>query len=126
MSKRTRGSRTSRTRPGYRPPAQRPAPKAAAPKAATTAVVEPDELELVDVEVEVAPEAPRPADRRSTRAARNATGAARGQGVLATKAQTEYAYVSADLKRIARFAAAIFGTMAVLWILIDVAGVIKL
>jgi hypothetical protein len=34
--------------------------------------------------------------------------------------------VSQDLRRISRFAAAILGVMVVLWLVIDVAGVVKL
>jgi hypothetical protein len=124
MSKRTRGSRTSRTRPGYRPATQRPAQKGPAPKP-SAAAAELDELEPVEVDVE--PEAPRPAAQRPGRAGRAASqGSGRGQGLLAAKAQTEYAYVSSDLRRIGRFAAAIFGAMAVLWVLIDLTGVIRI
>ncbi len=121
MSKRTRGSRSNRGRPGYRSPAQRPASKApAAPRPASVAELDAAEPAL---EAVTEPAAPRPA--RGARGAATA-GAARGAGLLAAKASTEYAYVSQDLRRISRFAAGIIGVMVVLWLVIDVAGVVKL
>ena len=120
MSKRTRGARSNRGRPGYRPPAQRPASKApATPRPDGAADVE---LAASAQEAVAEPAPPRPA--RSSRGA--AAGTARGAGLLAAKASTEYAYVNQDLRRISRFAAAILGAMVVLWLVIDVAGVVKL
>jgi hypothetical protein len=121
MSKRTRGSRSNRARPGYRPPVQRPASKTAAPPRPVDAT----DVDLAESATEAVaePAAPRPA--RGSRGATSA-GATRGAGLLAAKASTEYAYVNQDLRRIGRFAAAIFGVMVVLWLVIDVAGVVKL
>ena len=121
MSKRTRGARSNRGRPGYRPPAQRPASKApATPRPDGAADVE---LAASAQEAVAEPAPPRPA--RGSRGA-TAAGATRGAGLLAAKASTEYAYVSQDLRRISRFATAILGVMVVLWLVIDVAGVVKL
>ena len=121
MSKRTRGARSNRGRPGYRPPAQRSASKApATPRPVGT--VDLEAAESVS-EAVAEPAAPRPA--RGSRGAATA-GATRGAGLLAAKASTEYAYVNQDLRRISRFAAAILGAMVVLWLVIDVAGVVKL
>jgi hypothetical protein len=46
-------------------------------------------------------------------------------GTFSASAAQEYAYVRSDLRRIVKIAAGLFGTMLVLFILIDVAGVIK-
>jgi hypothetical protein len=120
MSKRTRGARSNRGRPGYRPPAQRPASKA-------PATPRPDGAADVELAASAQEAVAEPAPPRPARSSRGATaGTARGAGLLAAKASTEYAYVSQDLRRISRFAAAILGVMVVLWLVIDVAGVVKL
>ncbi len=46
-------------------------------------------------------------------------------GTFSASAAQEYAYVRSDLRRIVKVAAGLFGTMFVLFILIDVVGVIK-
>lgn len=46
--------------------------------------------------------------------------------LLAVRAATEYVYVSQDLRRILFVAAALFGTLLVLWVLIVVMRVVPL
>jgi hypothetical protein len=122
MSKRTRGSRSNRARPGYRPPAQRPASKTPAPARPADAALD---LDLTESAAEAVAEPVAPRAARASRGSATA-GATRGAGLLAARASTEYAYVNQDLRRIGRFAAAILGVMVVLWLVIDVAGVVKL
>ena len=43
--------------------------------------------------------------------------------LLATRAASEYVYVGADLRKIAVVAAALFGVMLVLWVLLVIVGV---
>jgi hypothetical protein len=53
-------------------------------------------------------------------------GGARPSGLLAARAANEYVYVAQDLRRIGTFAAAVAVIMIVVWVLVDLAQVIKL
>lgn len=55
-----------------------------------------------------------------------ARGRARPGSLLAVKAATEYVYVAQDMRRILFVAAALFGTMIVLWLLLVILKVVAL
>jgi hypothetical protein len=123
MSKRTRGSRSARTRPGPRPASAPQRPSRPVDADTVASAVPAVDLESAERDT-VAPRPERPATRAATRAASNRpTG--RSGGLLAAKAADEYVYVSRDLSRIARFAGSIVAVMVVLWLLIDVTKVIS-
>ncbi|MHB8673676.1 MAG: hypothetical protein ACYDAK_08350 [Candidatus Limnocylindrales bacterium] len=50
----------------------------------------------------------------------------RDGSLLAARAEEEYAYVARDVRRIVRVGGSLLGVMFVLFILIDVAGVVRL
>ena len=129
MSKRTRGSaRTQHHRPGTRPATARPGSARERPSRASA--VEPtSQLEAAPAIAEDLVE-DRPADARAEleRVAR-ATGPRhriKAGSLLAARAATEYVYVSQDMRRILLVAAALFGTLIVLWILVVVMRVLPL
>lgn len=135
MAKRQRGG----ARPGQRAPIQRsgrPAVRPAAPAPAAPArpsgSLSDDELaraaeleaRIVDEERAAAASITRSRDRRRSG---GAVLPARGRtiGTLTAVAEEEYGYVIRDLRRIAVVFAAIFGLLLVSWLLIAVAGVVK-
>lgn len=136
MAKRQRGG----ARPGQRAPIQRsgrPAVRPAAPAPATpparpSGSLSDDELaraaeleaRIVDEERAAAASITRSRDRRRSG---GAVLPARGRtiGTLTAVAEEEYGYVIRDLRRIAVVFAAIFGLLLVSWLLIAVAGVVK-
>ncbi len=139
MAKRSRGS----TRPGQRPssqrPAQRQAARSAAPRVATPSPARPDalteaeearaaELEAALVAEERVAEASRSRARERGRAEPAFVGRARTRegSLLAARAEEEYAYVVRDVKRIVRVGGGLIGILAILFVLIDVAKVIRI
>jgi hypothetical protein len=137
MAKRQRtrpGQRSSARagRPGTRPPSgSRPAGPAR-PIGALTAAEESRaaELEAQILAEERAAEAGRARARERKRSDIAAMGAAPGRSregsLLAARAEEEYAYVVRDVRRIARIGGSLVGILAILFVLIDLAGVIRL
>jgi hypothetical protein len=133
MAKRQRGSR-----PGQRPPSQRGSrpsrPAAPAPAARPSGSLTDDELQrAAELEARIVAEEraavdarPRGRDRRrfatEDEGPRSRT---RLTGTLAAVATEEYKYVARDLRRISIVFAAIFGLLLVLFVLIEVAGIVK-
>jgi hypothetical protein len=136
MAKRQRtrpGQRSSARagRPGTRPPAG-PRPAAASrPIGALTAAEEARaaELEAQILAEERAAEAGRTRARERKRSEQSlglTPGRSREGSLLAARAEEEYAYVVRDVRRIARVGGSLVGILAILFILIDVVGVIRL
>ena len=130
MAKRTRGS----NRPGQRHverhapnrPQSRLAPRPAG-ALSDTEEARAAELESQIVAQERAAEAGRTRARdrvRATEAAR--PGRSGGQGLLAAKAAEEYAYVVRDVRRILVVGGGLVATLAVLYVLIDIAHVVTI
>ena len=113
MSKKVRGPVRQR-RPGARPTTQR---------GAAARVAQPSQLEAAEI---IAEDVSRITGRRGGAGARgsrangpHAPGARTKPGsLLAAKAATEYVYVAQDMRRILLVAAALFGTLFALWLLI--------
>jgi hypothetical protein len=135
MAKRARGS----VRPGQRRRIDRRPASTAAPAASTagasTAAATPKPAGLSEAELERA--AQLEADLLTQeRAAEQARKRGRDRtptreytgtgGSLAVQAETEYAYVARDIKDIVRIASILIGFLIVLWLLIDVSGIIKI
>jgi hypothetical protein len=110
MAKRARGT----SRPGQRRPTQK---SAARPVGSSSAIPAAGAVTTGDAAAAVSAPTPAPAPARSRRDA---------SGAFSATAVQEYAYVRSDLRRIAKVAAGLFGTMLVLFVLIDVTGIIKL
>ncbi len=109
MSKRPRAARSNkRPRPRSTPSARPTAPLRQAPAVATA-------------EAAPAPAAagPRPAPTRT-----QPRTAPRPSGLLAQKAANEYVYVARDLRRIAVFAVSVAAVLLLVWVLVDLLGVI--
>jgi hypothetical protein len=137
MAKRSRGS----TRPGQRRPTQRQRPASPRPQPTTLAapanppstLTEAEEeraaeIEAGIVEQERAADSARRRGRERSQAASEPDLATRGRprGSLAVRYADEYAYVRRDLRQIALLAVVLVSILVALWLLIDVAGVIKI
>jgi len=135
MAKRSRGS----SRPGQRLPTQRaaarPAPAGSpTPVRPASSLTADEEARAGELEAQILAEerAAEQAMKRSRDRARAGATAeapvARGRDLapLSVRAATEYAYVRRDVWRIARTAGALLATLAILFVLINVAHVIKL
>jgi hypothetical protein len=128
MAKRIRGS----TRPGHRPRLQR-APQRPADAAPRRSGGLTREEEARAAEIEAALLAEERAAQQATRRTRDrdrsseATGS-RGRDLapLAVRAADEYAYVRRDVIRIVRVGGSLLAILAILYVLIDVAHVIRL
>ena len=129
MAKRARGT----VRPGQRRPIERRS--ASTPSAAVPAAVVPRPSGLTEAEEQRAAELEtallaqeRAAEAARTRTRERATREVTysGGGSLAVRAEEEYAYVGRDVKRIVRVASLMLTVLFGLWILIDVAKVIKI
>ena len=134
MAKRTRGS----SRPGRRARLQRSAPRpGSAPRPAETPVrpsgglTAAEEARAAEIEAAIVAEerAAEQAKRRGRDRDRTLEpGLARGRepGPLSVRAADEYAYVRRDVIRIVRIGGGLLAVLAVLYVLIDVAHVIRL
>lgn len=136
MAKRQRGS----TRPGQRAPAprvgRRPTEAPGRPRDAVTlrpsqSLTADEEARAAEIEAQILAEerAAEEATRRARERARSGEAgrapARAGSNVpLSVRAAEEYAYVRRDVVRIARIAALLLGILAVLYVLINVAGII--
>jgi hypothetical protein len=127
MAKRTRGS----TRPGHRPRLQRAPqrPIEASPRRAGGLTRE-EEARAAEIEAAILAEerAAQHATRRTRDRDRSTEAGSRGRDLapLSVRAAEEYAYVRRDVIRIVRVGGGLLAVLAVLYILIDVAGVIRL
>ena len=129
MAKRTRGaSRSGQVRPARREAraAARPAPAAAPLR--TGGLTEAEEARAAELEAQLAARE-RPGDATRSRPRAEAGGQrlrGRDASLLAARAEEEYTYVVRDVRRIATVGGLLLGVLAILVVLIDVAGVIKL
>jgi hypothetical protein len=126
MAKRQRavrpGQRRSTTRPGSKPAATTAAP---APATGLTAA---EEARAAEIEAQIVAEdraASASTDRSRSRRS-DPDAATRGRttesGLLATRATLEYAYVLADLRRIAIVAGGLFVLMIAIWAVLSLTG----
>ncbi len=129
MAKRARGS----VRPGQRRPIDK---RPASPAAAGTPAVAPRPAGLSEAELERAAQleadllaqekaAEQARQRTRSRGSREAVAPA-AAGSLAVRAEAEYAYVARDVRDIIRIASILIGVLFLLWILIDVTGIIPI
>ncbi len=136
MAKRQRtrpGQRSGRAgRPGTRQPA---GARPAGPSRPIGALTAAEEARAAELEAQIlaedrAAEAGRARARERRRSDVAVLGAAPGRSregsLLAARAEEEYDYVVRDVRRIARVGGSLMGLLAILFILIDVAGVIRL
>ncbi len=129
MAKRQRavrpGQRRQTTRTGPKPVATTTAP---APATSLTAAEEARAAELEAQIVAQERTAASAADRSRSRRA-DADAAPRGRtkegGLLASRATLEYAYVSADLRRIGVVAGALLVLMIAIWAVLSLSGALK-
>jgi hypothetical protein len=136
MAKRTRGS----PRPGQRRPVQRSVarpssavsgtPEAAALPRPPGSLTREEEARAAELEAQIRAEerASDDAQRRARDRSRTADVAgprARELEPLAVRAATEYAYVRRDMVRIAMVGAIVFGVLLLLYVVIDVLGLIR-
>lgn len=130
MAKRARGT----VRPGQRRPIERRATASAAPAAPAPSVAsrpsgltEAESARAAELEAQLlveerAAEQARSRPRDRTAPAREVTAG----GTFVVRAEQEYAYVARDVKDIIRIASILFTILFALWILVDVAKVVKI
>lgn len=137
MAKRSRGSaRPGQLAPSRRTPAQ---PRAARPAAATPpATVRPtgsltdaEEARAAELEAQIlaeerAAEAARRRGRPKNRGGELVAAGGRGESLIAVTASREYEYVRKDLRRIALQTGALAAVLIVLWVLIEVLGLVNI
>ena len=122
MAKRSRGSTS---RPGRRRASQRRGPRPAGSVPPASASSTPPAVAAPDADTTTAaPAAVAPATKAVPRS-RIRPGAVASDAFVA-EVTAEYRYVVADVRRIVVVAAGMFGVMAVLFVLIDLTGVIHL
>ncbi len=133
MAKRARGS----VRPGQRRRIDRSPASAAKPAAspASASAATPKPAGLSDAELEraaqleadlLAEEKAAEQSRKRTRERTTTRVVVGTGGSLAAQEAAEYAYVARDVKDIVKIASLLLGILLVLWILIDVTGIIPL
>jgi len=127
-------AKRQRTRPGQRPPVVRAArptarPPETRPSGTLTAA---EEARAAEIEAQLVAEERAAEATRARGIVRRAdpgrvVGARSREGsVLAARAEQEYAYVARDVRRIVRVGGSLLGVMFVLFILIDVMGIVHL
>jgi hypothetical protein len=126
MAKRQRAVRQGQRRPPTRT-APRPAAATVAPKPAT-GLTAADEARAAELEAELVAQeragtsgADRSRSRRSDASAAP-RGRTRESGLLAARATVEYAYVSADIRRIVVVAGSLFALMIAIWAVLTLTG----
>ncbi len=126
MAKRQRAVRPGQRRPTTRP-GSKPAATTAAP-APATGLTAAEEARAAEIEAQIVAEdraAAASTDRsRSRRSDPDAgtRGRTKESGLLATRATLEYAYVLADLRRIAIVAGGLFVVMIAIWAVLSLTG----
>lgn len=125
MSKRVRGPARPRRRPGTRAASDRPVGSRRQAAAAIPAI--PPQTAEPTAEAVIQDKAVAPAAEidRASRAVHPRQRVKPGS-VLAARAATEYVYVAQDMRRILIVAAALFGVLLTLWLLIIFLRVIEL
>jgi len=128
-------AKRQRTRPGQRRPASRPARPGARPVVQprpTTSLTEAEESRAAELEAEIVARErqveatrSRSAERRRTETSLGIATRSRDGSLLAVRAEEEYAYVVRDARRIVRVGGSLIAVLAVLFVLIDIAGVIR-
>ena len=130
-------AKRQRTRPGQRPPASRPPRPAARPAESRPAVslTAAEEARAAELEARIVAEERaaevargRGRDRRRDEAAATGytPGRAREGSLVAARTEQEYAYVVRDVRRILRVGGSLVGILFILFLIIDVAGLVKL
>lgn len=126
MAKRQRAVRPGQRRPTTRA-GSKPVAMTAAP-APATGLSAAEEARAAELEAQIVAEdriASAASDRSRSRRSdpdASARGRTKESGLLASRATLEYAYVSADLRRIAVVAGALFVLMIAIWIVLSVTG----
>ncbi len=128
MAKRSRGAvRPGQTRPAARRPQQRPqgrtASAAATETIASTSPAVPA-ADLVEGDDELVEARPAPRGKPTKESARAA--AMQPSGLLAARAAQEYAYVARDVRHIAVVGGGLLIVLLVLYVLVEVLGIIKI
>jgi len=131
-------AKRQRTRPGQRPPASRPArpqARAEAPRPAG-ALSAAEEARAAELEARIVAEERAAEEARSRSRDRRRQESSLGSGypaarsregsLVAARSEQEYAYVVRDVRRIVRVGGSLLIVMFVLFLVIDVAGLVKL
>jgi hypothetical protein len=133
-------AKRQRTRPGRRPPTNRSPRPASAPATTSPATSRPSgslsaaeearaaelEAQIVAEEQAAAAARDRGRERRRAEATGSAGGRTRDSAPIELRAEQEYAYVVRDVRRIVRVGGGLLIVLAVLFVLIDVTGLIRL
>lgn len=125
MSKRVRGPARPHRRSGTRAASDRPVGSRRPPAAAAAAIPAQAAKTTAEAVIEDKAVAPAAEIDRASRAVHPRQRVKPGS-VLAAKAATEYVYVAQDMRRILIVAAALFGVLLVLWLLIIFLRVVEL
>jgi hypothetical protein len=129
MSKRVRGNVRAHRRPGARPSSERSANRRRnqpGPARARESQLEIAEVVAEEI-VEGQPQQARAELERTARTAQLRTHhKIKAGSLLATRAATEYVYVSQDMRRILLVAGSLVGVLLVLWLLVVVLRVVPL
>jgi Flp pilus assembly protein TadB len=123
VTKRVRGPVRTQRRPGTRAASDRAAVARRRPQ---TSQLEAAEVIAEDVVEEHPADAAHELERVARTVPTRAGLRTKPGSLLATRAATEYVYVSLDMRRILLVAAALFGTLIVLWLLLVVMKVVAL
>jgi hypothetical protein len=133
-------AKRQRTRPGRRPPTNRSPRPTTAPATASPATSRPsgslsaaEEARAAELEAQIVAEEraataarDRGRERRRAESAATAGGRTRDSAPIELRAEQEYAYVVRDVRRIIRVGGSLLIILAVLFVLIDVTGLIRL
>ena len=134
-------AKRQRTRPGRRPPTSRSPRSASAPATTSPATTSPatsgpsgslsaaEEARAAELEAQIVAEeraATATRDRGRERRRAEATGRTRDSAPIELRAEQEYAYVVRDVRRIVRVGGSLLIVLALLFVLIDVTGLIRL
>jgi hypothetical protein len=133
-------AKRQRTRPGRRPQSSQRSRPTTAPTTASAASTRPagslspaEEARAAELEAEIVAEEraatavrERGRERRRAETSGSAAGRGRDSAPIELRAEQEYAYVVRDVRRIVRVGGSLLIVLAVLFVLIDVTGVIRL
>jgi len=128
-------AKRQRTRPGQRRAATRPARQGVRPSIQprpATSLTEAEESRAAELEAQIVAREREVEATRTRSAERRRTDAGLGLGTrtregsrLAARGEEEYAYVVRDARRIVRVGGSLVAVLAVLFVLIDVLGIIR-
>lgn len=125
MSKRVRGTVRQHRRPGTRAPSERSATRRREAPGPSESRLEVAEIVAEDI-VEGKPAETPALLERTARVTQARHHKIKAGSLLATRAATEYVYVSQDMRRIFLVAGSLVGALLALWLLIVVLHVIEL